>query len=349
MSANSRRLLVSFATKPSFITSGNISMSFELEMAESINQQLFQLALNQKTSLWVDSNVLMYSPRTDKNRLLEFSELRTTPEVVYEVSKRPPKTSGFLDPFLDQAVVVGADSFCVAGDGEVFAKAATCCKLYSPMTRVAIQRNLEANGSNSPIENNLLRDATDDSTIFDQAEANQKISEAISVATDGALSPMRMAAVKKLKKSWLEYHAKREKGIREKTYIWTDELLVASAITDAFANNCVTIVLTNDWDPNVIMKHFIDNVIAAVVDRQTQEPEQWWKLYENRCGEFDHFLASRRQSLTDAICDGDLFAGCIGGDILIWQYPSNGFWPFSFDSQMLDEIRQPEKLSQLPT
>lgn len=313
-------------------------MSFELEMAESINQQLFQLALNQKTSLWVDSNVLMYVPKAHKNRLLEFSELRTTPEVVHEVRKRPPKTSGFSDPFLRQAVVFGADSFAAAGDGEMFAMASTYCKLYSPMTRVAIQQNLEANGSNSPIEGNVLRDATLESSIFKQAGANEEISKAISEATDGVIAPMN--GLKKLKKSWLEYHNKREKGLREKTYIWTDELLVASAITDAFTNNCVAIVLTNDWDPNVVMKQFIDNLIAAMVDRQTQEPEQWWQLYKNRCEEFDRYLTSRRQALTDAICDEDLFAGCQGGDVLIWQYPSNGFWTFSFDRQMLEQIKR---------
>ena len=315
-------------------------MNFELEMAKSLNDQLVQLAQNPKTSVWVDSNVLMYSPKADKDRLLSFSELRTTPEVVHEVSKRPPKTSGFLAPFLEQSVVVGADSFQAVGDGEIFAKASVCCKLYSPMTRVAIQQNLEANGSNSPIQRNVLRDATDESTIFNQASVNQEISEAISEATDGVLSPM--SGVKKLKKSWLEYHNKREKGIRENTYIWTDEILVASAIADAFANNCVAILLTNDWDPNVVMKQFIDNVIAAIVDRQTQEPEQWWDLYEKRCGDYDSFLASRRQALTDAICAEDLFAGVQGGDILIWQYPKNGFWPFSFDSQMLNEFRQHE-------
>ena len=322
-------------------------MSFELEMAESINQQLVQLALNQKTSLWVDSNVLMYSPKADKDRLLEFSELRTTLEVVHEVRKRPPKTSGFLVPFLDQAIVVGAEGFQAAGDSEVFAKASTYSKLYSPMTRVAIQDNLEANGSNSPIERNSLRDATLESSIFNQASLNEEISKALSEATGGILSPLN--GVKKLKKSWLEYHSKREKGIRQKTYIWTDELLVASAITDAVANNCVAIVLTNDWDPNVVMKQFIDNLIAAIVDRQTQEPEKWWQLYEKRCIDFDGFLASRRQKLTDAICEEDLFAGCQGGDVLVWQYPSNGFWPFSFDSQMLKEIRQPIERSRLTT
>ena len=316
------------------------SMNFEREMAGVINQQLVQLAQNPRTSVWADSNVLMYSPKADKDRLLGFSELRTTPEVVHEVRKRPPKTSGFLAPFLEQAVIVGDDSFRAAGDGAVFDKVAVCCKLYSPMTRVAIQQNLEAIGSNSPILDNALVDATADSTIFNQASVNQEISEAISEATEGVLSPM--SGLKKLKKSWLEYHNKREKGIREKTYIWTDELLVASAITDAFANNCVAIVLTNDWDPNVVMKQFIDNVIAAIVDQRTQEPEQWWDLYEKRCGDYDSFLASRRQMLTDAICDEDLFAGLQGGDVLIWQYPTNGFWPFGFDSQILKEIGQNE-------
>ena len=303
----------------------------------TLREQMYSLAAHASSGVWVDSNVLMYSSKPDKLRLLDFSELRTTLEVVAEVSKRPTEVSYFLAPFLEKALVVGADSFEMSESGKMFRQVSACCSSYSPLTRAAIQQGGVDSDSVSPFANNVLGKATGDSTIFEQAKFDDKVRAALKILTDDKW--LSKSGLEKLRKSWRDYHNKREGGIREKTYLWTDELLVASAITDAFSNNCISIILTNDWDPNVVMKQFADNVIAASVDRDGIDSESWWHQYAERTRQFDSYLLERRWRIAEAMCDEDLFGGCQGGDVIIWQYPSEGIWFFSFDQTFINLVR----------
>ncbi len=97
----------------------------------TLREQMHSLAAHASSGVWVDSNVLMYSSKPDKLKLLDFSELRTTPEVVMEVRKRPKEVSYFLAPFLEKAQVVGADSFEKSEAGKMFTQVSACCSSYS--------------------------------------------------------------------------------------------------------------------------------------------------------------------------------------------------------------------------
>lgn len=311
-------------------------MNHEEYVTANLLQQIYSIADNSSSGIWVDSNVIMYSSKHDKERLLNFTELRTIPEVVAEVRKRPTETSSLLTPFLEKATVVGSDSFELAGEGKMFRNVSACCSFYSPLTRAAIERGNIASDSLSPFANNLLGKATDNSTIFHHAQAVDKVRAMLQRLSGGEM--LSKSGLEKLQKSWREYHNKRERGLRDATYLWTDELLVASAITDAFVNNCLAIILTNDWDPNVVMKQFLDNAIAASVDRETEDVECWWQAYADRCRQFDSYLHERHSCIAESICDNDLLRACQGGDVIIWQYPSPGIWFFSFDRTFIRHV-----------
>lgn len=309
-------------------------MDHELHALANLFQQVSSLAQAPNSGIWVDSNVIMYSSKADKQRLFDFSELRTVPGVVTEVRKRPTEVSYLLATFLEKATVVGDDSFELAGAGKMFRNVFACCSTYSPLTRTAIQQASNDIDSISPFANNILGKATDKSTIFDRAKSDDNLRAKLKLILGDEM--LSTSGLKKLKLSWRDYHNKREGGLRNSTYLWTDEALVASAITDAFFNNCISIILTTDWDPNVIMKQFADNAIAASVDQFGVDPDSWKLYYAERCQQFDRFLHNRRGRIIEAICDNDLFGGCQGGDVIIWQYPSDRAWFFSFERTFID-------------
>lgn len=304
-------------------------MDFEQEFVESLKRQLIQMAVNEKTNVWVDSNVVGFASKADKNRLIKFTNLRTVPQVIEEVSRKP-KAREFLREFREKATVVGPSYFSCPRSTAVLKNAVGCCKQYSPMARVAAQKNFESSGSSSPVVNNSLLSATKESDIFDYAHAQNLAFSAMAAASGGAISAPAPNAVKRLEKSWLKYHRDRQRGIRENTYLWTDELLVANAIADACVNNRVTIILTTDWDANSIMKQYIDNVLSSIVDLETQNPEMWWTTFSKKSKSFDAFLRTRKHGVTDAICNGQIINAFKEGDVLIWQFSSENFWPFSF-------------------
>lgn len=311
-------------------------MNYEVNTMPTLLQQMSSLAEHSSSGVWLDSNVIMFSKKPDKLRMLDFSQLRTTPEVVAEVRKRPKESGYLLAPFLEKALVVGPDSFEMVGEGKMFRNVSACCCLYAPLTRAAIKQGNIDSDSISPFANNVLGKATGKSTIFDHAKLVEKVRAALQPLVADEVLPKSL--LDKLQKSWRDYHNKREGGLRDRTYLWTDEILVASAITDAFSNNCISIILTNDWDPNVVMKQFADNAIAASIDEGGVDSEIWWQHYAERCQQFDSYLLERRSRIAEAICDKDLFGGCQGGDVIIWQYPSSGFWFFSFERAFIHQV-----------
>ena len=312
-------------------------MDFEQEFVESLKRQLIEMAVSEKTSVWVDSNVLGFASKADKNRLIKFTNLKTIPQVIEEVSRKS-KAKEFLRKFRKKATVVGPSCFYGPRSSVVFKNAVKCCKLYSPMARVAAQRNFESSGSSSPVVNNSLRNATDESDIFENANAQNLAFSAMAAASGGAVPAPAANAVKRLEKSWLKYHRDRQRGLRENTYLWTDELLVANAIADACLNNRVAIILTTDWDANSIMKQYIDNVLASIVDLETQSPDMWWADFKKKSKGFDAFLRSRKHGVTDAICSGQIINAFKEGDVLVWQFSSENFWPFSFPQDFISRL-----------
>ncbi len=66
-----------------------------------------------------------------------------------------------------------------------------------------------------------------------------------------------------------------------------------------------------------------------------------------RARQFDSYLLERRLRITEAMCDEDLFGGCQGGDVIIWQYPSEGFWFFSFEQTFINLVKT-DLLRRLP-
>ena len=142
-----------------------------LEVNGKIRKELFSLAENPKAGVWVDSNVMMYSKNEFKNRLLQFPNLRTIPEVAIETQKRAKKTSYLLNQFVDVGgVLVGRDSFEASRLTTLYDFVLNHCASYSPITQGAIVDNLRLNGSSSPVEYNSLHSVTDDCDFLETPE-----------------------------------------------------------------------------------------------------------------------------------------------------------------------------------
>jgi hypothetical protein len=300
------------------------------EVNEKIRSQLFALARHPKVGIWVDANVMMYAKKEFKQELLGFSNLRSIPEVAIEVRKRAKKTSYLLDKFQESGgVLIGPDSFR-SPISELYKFILSHAASYSPFTQSAIVENLKTNGSTSPIENNALENFTKDSDFLESALDAIEFTSALGVANE------HNAECNKLRKSWFKYHREREQRVSAKSYLWTDEKLVASALTDGFAHNCVSIVLTTDWDPYVIIKQFVDNVIYQSVKigmRCMDGTDAFETLYGDRCIAFNKQNAERRFHQSTAIIDGDLFGACERADLFIWHYPTEKFLSFSFPNE----------------
>ena len=112
--------------------------------------------------------------------------------------------------------------------------------------------------------------------------------------------------------------------------------MVASAITDAFANNCVSLILTTDWDPFVIVKQFVDNIIYQSVRIEVGSmdgTEAFDKLYDERCDMFDSHVEFRRFCQMKAILIEDLFESCEPADLFVWHYPTDSHLSFGFSQE----------------
>ena len=141
------------------------------EVNEKIRQELFSLAENSRVGVWVDSNVVMYSENEYKNRLLEFPNLRTIPEVATETQKRDVKTSYLLKKIVDVGgAIVGRDLFQACGLIPFYDSVLDRCATYSPITQGAIVDNLRLNGSTSPVEHNALHNITEDCDFLETPE-----------------------------------------------------------------------------------------------------------------------------------------------------------------------------------
>ena len=299
-----------------------------LNVNEKIRQELFSLAENPKVGIWVDSNIMMYSKNEFKNRLLKFPNLRTIPEVAKETRKRDKKTSYLLDRFIETGgVLVGRNSFQANRLDPLYDLVLSHSASYSPITQGAISDNLRIKGSTSPIEYNALQNLTDDCDFLETLE------ETIDLTSLLGLEEAHNTECEKLRRAWFKYHREREKRVANKTYLWTDEKLVASAITDCFAHSCISFILSTDWDPYVIIKQFTDNIIYQSVKAQidlTEEPEAFDSLFKKRCDIIDNQNKKRRWDQSIAILDGELFDSCRSSDVFVWHYPSESFLSFSF-------------------
>ncbi len=298
------------------------------EVKEKTRLSLFALADDPHVGVWVDSNVMMYAPTTDKRRLLEFSQLRTVPEVGLEVGKRARKTSYLWDSFLDAGgVQVGLSSFKDLNLDQHFQCVFQHAACYSPLTQVAIAENLRRNGSTSPIENGALLAQTNQSSFLESADSTLPLSSLL------GLSASQKDECDKLRRAWFKYHREREQRLYEKTYLWTDETLVASAITDGIAHRCVSMILTTDWDAFVIIKQFADNVVyhAASLECSTaNRVEVFDGLFNERCHFIDSYNSQKRFRQAAAIFDGNLFETCEPADLFIWHYPTDSYVSYAF-------------------
>ena len=301
--------------------------AIKLEVDEKMRSGLFALAEHPKVEVWVDANVMMYAKKEFKKRLLEFSKLRTVPEVTLEVGKRDEKTSYLLGEFYGVGgFTVGADSFKKLQLDALYNIVLSHAASYSPFTQRVITENLETNGSSSPIENNMLESSTNSSSFLETPENATGIAAAFGLAAE------HEAECKKLREAWFKYHREREQRVKAKSYLWTDEKLVASAITNGLANHCVSVILTTDWDPYVIIKQFIDNIVyqSCKVKLGGDGTEEFDILYRERCSDVDEQNIKRRAIQSMAILDGQLFESCEAANLFVWHYPTESYLSFHF-------------------
>lgn len=298
------------------------------EVREKTRLSLFALADDPRVGVWVDSNVMMYAQTNDKRRLLEFSQLRTVPEVGLEVGKRARKTSYLWDSFLAVGgVQVGLNSFKDLNLDKHLQLIFHHAACYSPLTQVAIAENLRRNGSSSPIENGALLAQTNHSSFLESADSMLPISSLL------GLTESHKDDCDKLRRAWFKYHREREQRLNAKTYRWTDETLVASAITDSVAHKCVSMILTTDWDAFVIIKQFADNVVYHAVSLEcssTNRGEVFQGLFNERCHYIDSYNSQKKFRQAAAILDGELFEACEPADLFIWHYPTDSYVSFAF-------------------
>jgi len=263
----------------------------------------------------------MYSKREYKMRLLRFPELRTVPEVAIEVRKREDKTSYLLDEFQKAGgLIVGRESFHNSAPDRFYEFVISHAASYSPATQAAIAENLKQNNSPSPIEHNALVIQTEHLTFLPSPDVKRD-----------------KAACEKVRKSWYKYHREREQSVKDNSYLWTDEKLISSAITDGLVNNCVSLVLTNDWDPYTIIKQFMDNVIYQSVKLETGKEagvDVFDNLYDQRCSIVDRDNENRRSQQAMTMLDGGaLFEVCEPSDLFVWHYPTEKFLSFGFSKE----------------
>ena len=286
--------------------------------------ELFKVGAADCVSTWVDANVLMYS--SHKSELLEFPNLKTVPQVVTEVAKRAPKQRNFFEQNRSRFDISAPT---VSG---TYPHVWSCSSDYSPIVQQAIAENITQNETESAVQNNKLNDATNESVIFD---FGRELAESEFVDT-GLVIPEYVANQKGIERSWFKYHNNRERRLSNDTYLWTDERLLAGAVSDAFDNQQISIVLTTDNDMFSIMKQLMDNLIwrwIADVRRPEQSQE---RLFESVCAALDHNLNLFRTELALRICDGELSSFLNNRDVLIWLYPTERFVFFRSLDQFLN-------------
>jgi len=285
--------------------------------------ELFKVGAADCVSTWVDANVLMYS--SHKSELLQFPTLKTVPQVVTEVEKRKPQQRYFFDQNRSRFDI------STPTDSGTYPHVWSCSSDYSPIVQQAIAENIAQNETESAVRNNKLHDATNESEIFDFGR-ELTCSEFLDT---GFVIPEYVANQKGIEKSWFKYHNNRERRLSKDTYLWTDERVLAGAVSDAFDNQRISMILTTDNDMFSIMKQLMDNLIWSWIADVRRPEQSQERLFESVCAGLDHNLNLFRTELSLRIHDGDLPSFLTNRDVLIWLYPTERFVFFRSLDQFL--------------
>jgi hypothetical protein len=141
-------------------------------------------------------------------------------------------------------------------------------------------------------------------------------------------------------KAWYKYHKKRIKQELTADYKYTDEDLVAAALTEALAGRKRTIILTRDLDINLIIWQFENNLIliSCIQDLHPSEemaPKEFWTEFTTRCQAFNNSrgmeITKRREAAEKSIAQKnkttDPYALPLSitgrGDVVVFLYGHN--------------------------
>jgi predicted nuclease of predicted toxin-antitoxin system len=98
-------------------------------------------------------------------------------------------------------------------------------------------------------------------------------------------------------KAWHKYHRERFKKTGNNKYKYTDEKMVAAAITEAFLCNKEVVILTQDSDLSIILFQFRNNLIW--LQASSQMPEDYtepylWETYYKLCEDYNSWYILER-------------------------------------------------------
>ncbi len=228
---------------------------------------------------------------------------RIAAEVVNEIrAKKDVIFNSYLDILLCRSRIISKETFLREGLGKCYKLILKCAATLCPDIYFAI-RHIES--LDLPLDEQLKKCILEvqrtsresglwarDHFILRGEEYNSQWINEIgpNVFNRTVLQKMRDAY-----KAWFKYHRERFTKIKKGTYKWADEKIVAYATTEALLKNKVSVILTADFDFNVIMKQLTDNLIIHASYRELRSNNakvtrhRLNSLFKVKCDEVESF------------------------------------------------------------
>jgi hypothetical protein len=159
--------------------------------------------------------------------------------------------------------------------------------------------------------------------------------------------------------SWHKYHRDRLKSEVKGTYRWTDERIVAAAVTESIFIGRRAIIITNDIDFNTIFFQLSNNLVRLHCQNQIYKSgivvDDFWSFFTQECnrfnGDWNRILEERIPYGSKEVMDeykehgnvGLLIKSAARGDVVVHYYSKNTanffhFPPWLINSALRDLV-----------
>lgn len=229
------------------------------ETAEDAKYLISYLAADPEVAWFVDANVVISGEATKV--LGEHRRLLSTPDVATEVRKRPEsKTANQLITRIEQnGGLVTREMFADSTAG--FDMLVECAKRLTPGVQIGKRYFMREMG--------MTEEAAEVRAIEGLANAGQIFKcDMMDDGVERGLFSREQATIDKgTRRSWYRYPAKRRRQAGGE-YRFSDETLLAVALSNTILHRQKTCVLSNDTDCMAIMKQLTDNLLWVVTSAE---------------------------------------------------------------------------------